>query len=139
MRNLFLTFLLLPVMAYGKPPPEVVRVARILAYPDFPTKKDILAICEIESSFRKYVVKVSKKGVPSNGVMQVENAPFEIWDNVSLGVARLREGYVMFHSREAAVKSYNIGSGNYSKGRAKISAEEYWRKFVKAKENLNGF
>jgi len=123
-------------MAYAKPPQEVVRIARILAYPDFPTQKDILAICKIESDYRAEAVN-PEKGIPSVGIMQVRNGPMVVWQNMSLGVAQLRYNYRVLHNREAAVKAYNVGIRGYRQKLAPTAAEIYWGKFVKAKEGLN--
>jgi len=125
------------------PPKGVARIAATLAYPDFPTKRDILTICRVESAYNPKAVnpEISKKyphrkRKPSNGIMQVQNGSTDMYTNMIQGVAKLRENYVRLRSREGAVKAYNIGLTAYLKGRAKISAEEYWTKFKKREAEL---
>ena len=126
------------------PPPKAVsKIAAALAYPDFPTKQDILAICRVESAYNPKAVnpEISKKyphrkRKPSNGIMQVQNGSMDMYANMIQGVARLRENYIRLRSREGAVKAYNIGLTGYLKGRAKISAENYWTQFKKREAEL---
>jgi hypothetical protein len=115
-----------PVQAMGfiEPPTNVITIARELAYKDFPRAADILAIIRIESAFNP-----KAKNKMSNGIMQVNYGPFNIRENMVKGVALLREYYEMTHSVIGAVKSYNIGIGNYFDGLLKRSAEDYWMKF----------
>ena len=116
-----------PSLALGfiEPPSKVVHIARELAYPDFPRAADILAIIRIESGFNP-----KAKNKMSNGIMQVNYGPFDIRSNMIKGVILLRQYYEMTHSVIGAVKSYNIGIGNYFNGLLTKSAEDYWSKFT---------
>ena len=112
------------------PPAHVAHIARILAYKDFPTRRDILAICSTESDFKADAINLEGgKQAPSRGIMQVSGGSLVLWRNMAEGVALLRLNYKMTHSREAAIKAYNIGLGAYRKGKAKISAQRYWERF----------
>jgi hypothetical protein len=123
------------------PPVKVVRIAETLAYPDFPTKLDILAICRVESGYKVNAVNPETSAshpfnTASNGIMQVQGGPFELRANMAQGVAMLRENYKATGSREGAVKAYNIGLYGYTHGHAKISAAVYWGKFKSRKFEL---
>ena len=111
-------------MGFITPSPEVTKIARSLAYKDFPRTSDILAIIRIESGFNPLAVNAMSKGI-----MQVNYAPFDIRENMRRGVAILREYYLITRSVEAAVKSYNIGIGNYLNGLLHTAAADYWKKF----------
>lgn len=143
MPKLLLTlFMLCCTFAYASddvviPPMEIMNRAKELAYKDFPTELDILAIIMVESSFNPYAVNKEESKInpkrklpPSRGLMQVQNGSFDIYVNMRQGTALLREYYIKLkRNRKAAVKAYNIGIGAYKRGEAKISAEEYWAKF----------
>jgi len=114
------------------PPEYVVKIAKSLSYSDFPKTMDILAIVRVESAFRPMVINPEIGSVgPSRGLMQIQNGSLEVHRNMHEGVGLLREYYQRLGSKEAAVKSYNIGISAYKQGRAKVSAEIYWRKFSK--------
>lgn len=102
---------------------SVDAIAAMLAYQDFPTKEDIMAIASIESNFNRN----ARNGI-SKGVMQVNRGSFELGVNMSQGVSLLREYYELLGSKKAAVLAYNAGPSNYRRGRYKIS---YWKKFQK--------
>lgn len=119
------------------PPATIVAAANKLAYRDFPKALDILAIIRVESSFRADAVnreeskrRPHRRLPPSRGLMQVQNGSLNATVNMRQGVALLRQYYITLgRSRQAAVKSYNIGIGAYQRGQAKVSAEIYWQKF----------
>jgi hypothetical protein len=124
-----------PTMAMGfiTPNNEVLKLARSLAYKDFPRASDILTIIRIESGFNPLAINSV-----SNGIMQVNHAPFDVTENMRRGVALLREYYLMTKSIEGAVKSYNVGIGNYLNNIMPAAAADYWSKFssqLKAYEN----
>jgi len=107
-----------------KPKPEMVHLARQLAYKDFPRASDILTIMRIESAFNPHAINKM-----SNGIMQVNYGSFDFRVNMRQGVSLLREYYLITHSKMGAIKAYNIGIGNYLKGHLRYSAEDYWDKF----------
>lgn len=111
-------------MQFIEPKPEVTKLARELAYEDFPKVSDIFTIIRIESGFNPRA-----KNNISNGLMQVNHGSFNIRQNMIQGVSILRQYYLMTHSKEAAIRSYNIGIGNYFNGLMKRSADDYWNKF----------
>jgi hypothetical protein len=137
-----LLLLLFPLAAFASPHPshQVERIAQILAYPDFPSKSDILAICRVESSFNPKAYnseydpkRPNRKVSPSIGIMQVQNGPWPVWKNMAYGVAKLRYDYVTLHSKQAAVHAYNVGNLGYRKG---VRNWDYWHKFVKYRKEL---
>lgn len=91
---------------------KIVSLAEKHAYPDFPKKKDVLAVIATESGFRP---QVSNKS--SNGLMQVNHASFELEANIKAGIGHLRSNYLAFGSRHAAYHAYNLGQGAYRKGK----------------------
>jgi hypothetical protein len=105
-------------------PSEVLNMASKLAFVDFPKVIDILAIIMIESSFRQFA-----KNKNSNGIMQVNFGSFNIKENMTAGVKLLREYYVITETEKGAVKAYNVGIGNYLKGRLRTSSSAYFNKF----------
>ena len=129
------------------PPEPIAKLAIKLSYKDFPKVADTLAIGRIESGFNIQAVNKNADGVgTSNGVMQVNGGPFELNENMKEGVGRLREYYIILLSRlkkdkslsnqqritqaeQGAVRAYNIGIGRYLRGKAKISADDYYMKF----------
>lgn len=70
----------------------------------------------------------------SVGVMQVQNGPKDLRENIAMGISKLREFYMITGSEEGAVKSYNIGPSNFLKGKLKVSAEAYYDKFLLQKK-----
>lgn len=97
----------------------------MLAFPDFPKASDILAIARIESTYNEK----ARNGI-SRGVMQVNHGPWDLAANVQAGVKLLREYYEKLGSIQAAVMAYNIGIGNYLKGKRNFA---YFDKFKGAK------
>lgn len=126
------------------PPKNIERLAVELGHSDFPQPVDILAIARVESAYKTaaYNKEESKmnpkrKLPPSRGVMQVQGGSFDIRTNMTDGSARLREYYFMFKkSKQAAVMSYNIGPTTYKRGKARLSAVEYWSKYQKRRKEL---
>ena len=70
----------------------------------------------------------------SVGIMQVQNGPKDLRENIAMGISKLREFYMLTHSEEGAVKSYNTGPYNYINGKLKVSAEAYYDKFLLQKK-----
>jgi len=112
-----------------KPNYEITQIVKRLAYPDFPQAADVFAIIRNESSYRPNVINRSGRE-DSRGLMQVAKGPLNIRLNIAMGVSLLREYYMITHSRKGAVMSYNIGIGNYLKGRLKVSGNRYYSKFL---------
>jgi soluble lytic murein transglycosylase-like protein len=116
------------------PPKHIVDIANSLAYPDFPTTLDIISIIRVESAFNANAInpeRSSHRGA-SMGLMQVQRGSLNVSTNMHKGVALLREYYIRLgRDKAAAVKSYNIGIGAYKKGKATISASQYYAKFRK--------
>lgn len=111
-------------MGFISPSEEIRKIAQELAYDDFPKASDIFTIIRIESAFNPKAVN----GV-SNGVMQVNHAPFDIRRNMQQGVAILREYYLITKSKEGAIKAYNVGIGTYLKGHLIAAQNDYYSKF----------
>lgn len=109
---------------YISPSKLIKQIAREFAYDDFPKTSDILTIIRIESGFNPKAVN----GV-SNGIMQVNHAPFDIRENMRQGSSLLREYYLITKSKEGAVKAYNVGIGNYLKGHLIVAQNDYYSKF----------
>lgn len=108
-------------ITYIDPPEKVVALAQLLAFEDFPKVKDIVVIARVESRF----LANARNGI-SRGIMQVNRGPFEIAANMQAGVKLLREYYLQLGSEKAAVIAYNVGPGNYRKGRY---TSHYWLKY----------
>lgn len=98
----------------------------------FPTALDVLAIISIESSFK--VRAVGNAG--EIGVMQIAYKPsdFNLQTNIRDGVYLLRYYRKVLGSNEAAIHAYNIGIGNYLKGKRNYI---YYRKHISAKRILH--
>lgn len=114
---------------------RIVASATLNAYPDFPSRDDILAIAEVESSF---VPKASHNG--SYGIMQIERKShldklkgrnvFDIEVNMEVGSTVLHQCYTLTNnSSKGATLAYNSGIGNFLKHRYKI---EYYKKYLAA-------
>lgn len=101
----------------------------MLAFKDFPKAVDIIAIARIESSYNEK----ARNGI-SHGVMQVNKGPWELSANMQAGVRLLRGYYEQLKSPKAAVTAYNIGIGNYTRGKRNPA---YWSKFQGAKNEVN--
>jgi soluble lytic murein transglycosylase-like protein len=113
------------------PSKEIMDIINPLAYKDFPKVQDILAIISVESNFKIKAVNPNRNGVgTSNGIMQVNGGSFEVHANIKEGVARLREYYKITHSQQYAVMAYNIGIGNFRKGKMLISGVRYHSKYI---------
>jgi len=111
-------------------PEYVSKNAYILAYYDFPKAVDIVAIAFIESTFRHDVVS-NKAAI---GVMQVIGGSKDPLLNMQSGVALLREYYLKLGSTSAAIQAYNIGIGNYTKGKRLDRGVYYLSKFNKGRK-----
>jgi hypothetical protein len=120
-----------PSFACGevKPPQQIAKLVKQLARSDFPTEADVLSIIRIESSFNPKAVNINERE-HSNGLMQVQNGPMDPKENITAGIKLLRTYYNRFHSKEAAIKSYNVGPENYARKIYMISAQEYYDKFA---------
>jgi hypothetical protein len=117
------------VLACGEiiPNKRITTIVVRLAYKDFPKAADIFAHIRVESSFNPKARNTSERE-DSVGLMQVQNGPKNERLNIAMGVSLLREYYEITHNKEAASKAYNIGIGNYSRGKLKISATNYYEK-----------
>lgn len=119
------------VLACGEIVPNKVITLTVkrLAYKDFPKAADIFAEIRIESSYRPNVINKNGRE-DSRGLMQVAKGPMDPRENITIGISLLREYYMITHSKEGAIKAYNIGIGNYLKGKLKVSGAEYYAKFL---------
>lgn len=106
------------------PPAEVIRIAVSLEYKDFPTAADILTIARDESSFNPFASNKDSKGI-----MQVNFGSFNVFENMSQGVEILREYFLRTGSKVSAIQAYNIGIGNFLKGKFKDSGKQYLQLF----------
>lgn len=101
----------------------------------FPSVQDVLAIIQVESTFRPSVVNSQSVGlmmVSSKSPRERRRLKEPIY-NVSQGVALLKQYYSILGSPRAAVEAYNIGIGSYQRHQLKISGKKYWVKFIRAK------
>ena len=124
-------------LTYAK---EIVDLATINAYEDFPKKEDLLAVIAVESSYN-----AKAKYLGSYGLMQIEKKShanqigkrslFDPSVNIELGASILREYYVLLNrNSKAAILAYNCGIGNYLKHRYKI---DYYLKYLKQLKLIN--
>lgn len=96
----------------------------------FPCQEDVLAIIEIESSFRENAVSSAN----AKGYMQVLYVKTHtVEENIRAGVWLLKDYHKRLGSTEAAVQAYNVGLGNYRKG---MRNKKYYDKYIKAKTKL---
>ena len=128
-KAILIALLILPLkvsadIQFIAPPEQVIRLAREVAYVDFPTVPDILSIIRIESGF-------NPKATNSNsyGLMQVNDGSFDPATNLTQGAQLLRQYFLMTHSKAGTIEAYNVGIGNYFRSRLRISQIEYLTKF----------
>lgn len=138
MRRIFLTALVFCThQAFGcgeiTPNAQITKIVTRLAYSDFPKASDIFSIIRNESSFNPKAHNENERE-SSNGLMQVQDGSFDIHENITQGVARLREYYKLTGSIKGAVESYNIGPQNYLHKKLTISGEAYYKKFLLQKK-----
>lgn len=106
---------------------RIADTIKILANPKFPKQSDLLAIISIESRFNHKAV--SDKN--AKGLMQIKyRRTISQEDNILAGVELLEAYSNELKSTEAAVHAYNLGIGNYKKGRR---VPNYYSKYLKAK------
>lgn len=110
------------------PNKAVTKIVTRLAYSDFPKAADILAIIRIESEFNPRASNESERE-SSHGLMQVQNGPFDIHENIAQGTAKLREYFMLTHSIKGAIESYNIGPQNWLHRKLIVSGEAYYDKY----------
>lgn len=103
----------------------VAKLAKKYEKQTFPKAEDILAIAGIESSFRPNAVSKLKKD-PAVGLMQVRPG---VWDlnpsklinsvemQIKTGSDILHKYYKLLGNAEDAVHAYNVGLGNFRKGK----------------------
>lgn len=106
---------------------KIVQLAKKHEKADFPKAKDILAIVGIESSFNPNAQSGLKKD-PAVGLMQVRpgvwdlkkaeiKGPGNIDKQISIGSEILAKYYKRLNDRDKAVHAYNVGMGNFLKGK----------------------
>lgn len=96
----------------------------------FPTIDDVLALIEIESSFRHSAISSAN----AKGYMQIKYRKTDsIRDNVKAGVWLLRDYNSRLKSQDSALIAYNVGIGNY---RAGMRNHSYLNKFKKARTKI---
>ncbi len=96
----------------------------------FPRTSDVLAIIAIESNFKEKAV--SQAG--AKGLMQIlYRKTSSTKDNISAGIWLLREYKRRLKSERAAIHAYNIGIGNYLKGKRN---QKYHKKYLEAKMKI---
>lgn len=74
------------------------------------------------------------KNKRSKGIMQVNNGPWDLAENMKAGVKLLREYFEMLGNKKAAILAYNCGPANYIKGRCRNI-----NYYVKVKEHVRGY
>lgn len=107
---------------------QVATLAKKYEKDSFPRAEDILAISGIESSFRPHAVSQLKRD-PAVGLMQVRPG---VWGldaaklkssmemQVKTGAEILNKYYRLLGNAEDAVHAYNVGIGNFRKGKHNI-------------------
>lgn len=107
---------------------KVATLAKQNEKATFPTAKDILAIVGIESSFIPNSVSGLKKD-PAIGLMQVRPKVWGLNPNalhgnmelqVKTGADILNKYYNLLGNKEDAVHAYNVGLGNFRRGKHNI-------------------
>ena len=109
---------------------KISEAAASIANKDrFPSQLDVLSIVAIESGFD--VSARSKSG--ARGLMQIlyKKSQYDIHSNISDGVYLLNDYKDRLKSNEAAIHAYNLGIGNYLKGKRN---KQYLAKFNKFKK-----
>ncbi len=117
----------------------VASLAQKYEKSSFPTAEDILAIAGIESSFRPAAVSKLKDD-PAMGLMQVRPG---VWDlsptrlssdleyQIKSGADILHKYYKLLGNAEDAVHAYNVGLGNFRRGKHNI---KYVHKYKNEKQ-----
>lgn len=104
---------------------KVATLAKKYEKDSFPKARDILAIIGIESSFRPHAVS-NLRTDPAVGLMQVRPKvwglnPAALKGNMDLqiktGADVLHRYYNLLGDKAAAVHAYNVGLGNYRRGK----------------------
>ena len=107
---------------------KVATLAQKYEKASFPKAEDILAIAGIESSFIPTAVSNLKKD-PAMGLMQVRPGVWELNTNrlatdieyqIKSGAEILHKYYKLLGSAEDAVHAYNVGIGNFRRGKHNI-------------------
>lgn len=117
----------------------VAALAQKYEKSSFPKAEDILAIAGIESSFRPQAVS-NLKSDPAMGLMQVRPG---VWDlspgrlatdveyQIKSGSDVLHKYYKLLGNEEDAVHAYNVGLGNFRRGKHNI---KYVHKYKNEKQ-----
>lgn len=104
---------------------KVATLAKKYEHSSFPKATDILAIAGIESSFIPQSVSSLKKD-PAVGLMQVRPKIWGLDHNtlagdmdlqIKSGADVLRKYYKLLGNKEDAVHAYNVGLGNFRRGK----------------------
>lgn len=104
---------------------KVATLAKKYEHSSFPKATDILAIAGIESSFIPHSVSSLKKD-PAVGLMQVRPKIWGLDHNtlvgdmdlqIKSGADVLRKYYKLLGNKEDAVHAYNVGLGNFRRGK----------------------
>lgn len=120
---------------WKKPVKDIRKIAetsyKVTEHTQLLSAIDIMSICQIESGYN--TLAVSKKG--AKGLTQILYKPtkFDIETNLKDSVDLLLEYIEILGSKEAALHAYNVGIGNYRKGKRNYA---YVRKFKAAKQEL---
>ncbi len=118
---------------YKKPHIKVIDILSLVdskVDKDFPRKSDILAVMAIESRFKES----ARSSSGATGLMQIlyiRTASTE--ENIKAGIWLLRDYRKRLGSEKAAIQAYNVGIGNYLKGKRNNS---YYNKYLIAKVNM---
>ena len=109
------------------PPPEKVAVlVEKHSDPTFPKVADVLAIIHVESVYKERA-RLGK----ARGLMQVNNGSYHPERNIQQGVELLKYLHERFGSRKKAIIAYNIGEGNFVRGRLRKRGLGYFNKVDK--------
>lgn len=97
----------------------------------FPSVNDVLAIIEIESSFRHNAVSHAN----AKGYMQIKyRKTHSVHDNIKAGVWLLKDYHKRLKSEDSALHAYNVGIGNYRSG---MRNTKYVTKFKNRKKEID--
>lgn len=104
---------------------DIVKVAEEHSDNVFPSKKLLLAVMAVESSYRPSITN----GIGASGLMQVipkyhrekigDRSILDIHVNIEVGAKILREYYELLgHRADAAILAYNAGPAAYKNGKS---------------------
>lgn len=95
----------------------VTAVAVAVKPKEFPSMETVLGLIAVESRFNQF----AESSAGAVGYLQLtaksgyDSSP-TLYGNIGNGVQHLRDYFKQFGSKDAALTSFNVGSGNYARG-----------------------